>query len=266
MIRDVPVLEPRDAGPAERLATALGRLHPAAVWFLGLLAGILVLTALTILLGLLLVHVILPAGLGAPDERVVIDLTELRSATVNRLTDIGSLVGDAPALPAVVLLASIVAAVLKRFQVAAFLVAAGAAELAVYRIATLTVTRERPNVPRLDPQLPMDQSFPSGHTGASVAVYAGLVLVLASRWPRLRVLWVLAVALPAVVALSRMARGMHHPTDVVSGTLVGIGCIVIGLVATRAAVRVSERRARERARDDDADAAGPPRPVEVQGS
>lgn len=254
MINDIPVLEPREGdGPARRVAAALGRLHPAAVWFIGLLLGIVVLTVVTILWGVLLVHVLLPAGLEGPDERAVRELTELRSARVNHLTNIGSLVGDAPVLPAVVLLVSLVALVLKRFQVAAFMVAAGAAELAVYRIATLTVSRERPDVTRLDPQLPMDQSFPSGHTGASVAVYAGLVLVLASRWPRLRVLWVLAVALPAVVMLSRMMRGMHHPTDVASGTLVGIGCIAIALMATRAAVVVSRRRARDRG--DDAAAA-----------
>jgi membrane-associated phospholipid phosphatase len=32
-----------------------------------------------------------------------------------------------------------------------------------------------------------------------------------------------------------MYRGMHHPTDVTAGLLVGIGCIVVALTAARVA-------------------------------
>ena len=93
----------------------------------------------------------------------------------------------------------------------------------------------------------MGGSYPSGHTAASIAVYAGLMLLLASATPHRRVAvaaWTAAIALPILVAVSRMYRGMHHPFDVAGGALVGIGTLTIVLFACRAA----EAAARERPR------------------
>ncbi|HEY1480347.1 MAG TPA: phosphatase PAP2 family protein, partial [Gaiellales bacterium] len=45
----------------------------------------------------------------------------------------------------------------------------------------------------------------------------------------------LAILLPLIVATSRMYRGMHHPTDVASGVLVGVLSVSVALLATRAA-------------------------------
>jgi undecaprenyl-diphosphatase len=104
---------------------------------------------------------------------------------------------------------------------------------------TAVAQHDRPAgpVPRLD-SLPSDASFPSGHTAASVAVYAGLVLLATSRIRDrgVRALaWVVAVALPVFVACSRMYRGMHHPLDVAAGALIGLGAIAVLLFACRAA-------------------------------
>jgi undecaprenyl-diphosphatase len=58
-------------------------------------------------------------------------------------------------------------------------------------------------------------SFPSGHSTASFAV----ATVLAKRFPA----WgPLCFSLAAYVALSRVLRGSHFPTDVVGGAVVGI--------------------------------------------
>jgi membrane-associated phospholipid phosphatase len=65
-------------------------------------------------------------------------------------------------------------------------------------------------------------SFPSGHATASFAVAA----VLARRFPRAG--WLLYGA-ASVVALSRVARGSHFPTDVLAG--VGLGLMVGYVVA-----------------------------------
>jgi membrane-associated phospholipid phosphatase len=48
-------------------------------------------------------------------------------------------------------------------------------------------------------------------------------------------IWLVAIAIPLLVALARMYRGMHHPTDVTAGLLIGIGCIVVALTAARVA-------------------------------
>jgi undecaprenyl-diphosphatase len=71
-----------------------------------------------------------------------------------------------------------------------------------------------------------------------VAVYCGIALLVTSRLrsAALRAaVWLVAIVIPLLVALARMYRGMHHPTDVTAGLLVGIGCIVVALTAARVA-------------------------------
>jgi undecaprenyl-diphosphatase len=104
------------------------------------------------------------------------------------------------------------------------------------------IHRERPRVPRLD-HLPVNASYYSGHTAASVAVYCGLALLLTARFRGAgarALIWLVAVAIPLLVALSRMYRGMHHPTDVGAGLVVGIGTLVVAAAAARAA-KAAER-------------------------
>ncbi len=244
--RAVPaVLEPRPDGPAEALSRRLDGWHPTAVYAAALVAGYVVLVAVAIGVGLLLVHAILPFhGIGSADEQVNDVLARHRSAGLNDATYVGSMIGDVPAIPALVALAVLVAAVLRRWRVAGFVLGAILVEVATYRLTSLVVHRERPTVPRLD-HLPVNQSYPSGHVAASVAVYVGLALLLASfarrRWLAAAG-WTLAVALVAIVAFSRMDRGMHHPIDATAGALVGVASLTIAMLAVRAAGASAERR------------------------
>jgi undecaprenyl-diphosphatase len=56
------------------------------------------------------------------------------------------------------------------------------------------------------------------------------------------VVWLIAIAIPLLVALSRMYRGMHHPTDVTAGAIWGIGSILVAIMAARAAAAAEQRR------------------------
>ena len=235
---DVRALEPRREGSAVSIARRLGGWHPAAVFAVTTVVGAVVLSALAIAIGLLLVHVLLPFhALGRADEDVNDWLAAHRTHGLNTATFVGSAVGDIPAVPGLVALTALVSAVLRRWRVAAFMVGAILIEVTTYRVTSLLVHRERPTVPRLD-HLPVNQSYPSGHVAASVVVYVGLALLLTS-WARKRwvtvACWTLAVALPVLVACSRLYRGMHHPTDAGVGALVGFGAIAIALLAARAA-------------------------------
>jgi undecaprenyl-diphosphatase len=86
-------------------------------------------------------------------------------------------------------------------------------------------------------------SFPSGHSAQSVACYGALAwLVWELGWRRrARVLSVVAAALVVVgVGLSRVYLGVHWPSDVLSGWLLGLGWLaalvgVFHLVAGRPA-------------------------------
>lgn len=66
-----------------------------------------------------------------------------------------------------------------------------------------------------------DYSFPSGHT----LIVAGGVVV---AWLYLRRVWAaLLSAEAALVAYSRIYVGVHYPSDVVGGVLLGAGCALI---------------------------------------
>lgn len=78
----------------------------------------------------------------------------------------------------------------------------------------------RPEVLRLIPP-PSDFSFPSGHTAASFAATAAL-------WRGKSRLWIPAVVLAAAIGLSRLYLGVHYPSDVLCGALLGIFCGLIG--------------------------------------
>lgn len=109
-----------------------------------------------------------------------------------------------------------------------FLCAAVSAQALVFFFTTLVIDRKRPAVSHMD-NSPPTSSFPSGHTSASVALYGGLALVLAGlvRHTWLKALcWVLLL-MPIGVALARLYRGMHHPTDVTASFINGGVCIAI---------------------------------------
>lgn len=247
----VPLLTPLPSGFAVRFARAVGLRHPVAIFFVALIAGLAVLAALSILLALLVVHVLVgDLGLGTADNNVNETFADHRTATLTSISSVGSAIGGAPVLPILVGVVGLVFAALRRWRVAAFAGFVLLVESATYRITSLAVPRDRPGVPRLE-NLPVDASYPSGHTAASLAVYSGLVLLLTTRFTdsTFRALaWTFAILMTTVVALSRMYRGMHHPLDVAGGVAVGIGAVLVVLFACRAAGAAAEARRPARAR------------------
>jgi undecaprenyl-diphosphatase len=92
----------------------------------------------------------------------------------------------------------------------------------------LAMARERPDL--LDPLVAeRGFSFPSGHATTSMVAYGVLaVLIGRSRLPRavrLSVAFVLGV-LVGLIGISRVWLGVHYPTDVLAGWLVG-GVVVL---------------------------------------
>lgn len=232
----VPVLSAHRGGPSEIVAGSLRRLHPAIVFMLVMLAGLAIVAAISIALGLLVTRVVEPAwGIGAANERVNEWLVVHRTATRTHGSLLGSIIAGGVVLPIVVACCGIAFAVPGRWRIAAFFVFALAVESAAYRVTTLVVHSHRPRVPRLE-QLPVNASYPSGHTAAAIAVYGGAALLLTSRVTNRFVrtfAWTLALVLVTFVATARMYRGMHHPLDVVGGVFVGVAALIVVVFACR---------------------------------
>lgn len=234
---DLPVLTAR-GGMAERFAARMRGRHPAAVFFAALFAGLAVLVLVSILLALLTTELLVgELGLGGEDQDVVETIVDERTPFLTDVSAVGSTVGGAPVLPILVGLVALAAAFMRKWLIAGFAVFVLAVESATYRVTTIVVPRERPDVNRLE-DLEADASYPSGHVAASLAVYAGLMILLTSRFPSRGTklaAWVVAILVPLFVGLSRMYRGMHHPLDEAGGLIVGAGAVIVLLFACRAA-------------------------------
>jgi undecaprenyl-diphosphatase len=245
------VLEATPDGPASGIAERLDGRRPSVVFAVTALLGYLCLTGFALGLGVLLTDVILKqSSIAGDDEQLSRWFARERTPGLDDASYVGSVLGDIPVLPGLVVLAVILLVVAgRRILAAAFVATAGLLELATYRVTSLVIHRDRPHVPRMD-HLPVNQSYPSGHVAASVAIYGALAMLISSRFRRrwvTVVAWTLAVLLPVAVAASRLYRGMHHLTDVVSGVLVGSGALLIALLAARACDAAVRRRGRRRA-------------------
>jgi undecaprenyl-diphosphatase len=244
-VRRAPVLSARRGTLAQRLGYALRNLHPAIVFIALMLAGLILTAAVSIGLGLLVTRGLEPHwAIGAADERVNVWLAAHRTASRTDGSLIGSMIAGGVVLPIVVGSIALVCCALRRWRIAAFLVFALGVESASYRLTTLFVHSHRPRVARLE-SLPVNASYPSGHTAAAIAVYGGLALLVASTVKHVaaRVLtWTFVVALVAFVALSRMYRGTHHPLDVAGGVAVGILALTVLVFACRSAGASADAR------------------------
>jgi undecaprenyl-diphosphatase len=111
-------------------------------------------------------------------------------------------------------------AVTRRWRPVVFVAALMFGELGAFLVAAAVVHRPRPDVTQLDQHLPTS-AYPSGHEAATCCLYIAIAILVighARGWWRWLFL-VPAIAMPVLVALSRLYRGEHHPTDLLASLL-----------------------------------------------
>jgi membrane-associated phospholipid phosphatase len=203
---------PRRSGWRPNLAAALTRLVPAAI----------AIWALMVVLGYLLTHPLRHTAFEWRDAWSNRYLADHRTSVMNTATHAVTYAAQTYTVVIVGLVFFVGMRLrLGRWRESMFLLAAIVGEVLIFVAITLVIHRPRPPVHRLD-VVPPTSSFPSGHTAASIVLYAGLAIIAlrtsTRRW--LRVLAVCAaVLIPIGVAFSRLYRGMHYPTDVLAGAL-----------------------------------------------
>jgi membrane-associated phospholipid phosphatase len=217
--------------------------HPILAAILLWIAAFVVLAGVIVGLGLLITHVMGPDGLTRVDASVSRWFLLHRTSTLDSATLIGSDLGWTTEILGVATVAVIVLAIGRHWRHIGFLVCALTLEFSVFLTATLLVDRPRPTVPQLD-VAPPTSSYPSGHTAASLTLYVGLAIVIWSlvRSTTIRVIaWIIAIALPILVGVSRVYRGMHHFTDVLASVLLGCGALLFALLTTRGVLAAEGR-------------------------
>ena len=77
-------------------------------------------------------------------------------------------------------------------------------------------------------------SFPSGHSLGASAIYPMLGILLSTAFEELRLkvfVLAMAVALALLIGFTRVFLGVHYPTDVIAGWMLGSAwTIICGLV------------------------------------
>jgi len=191
------------------------------------LLPVALLLGVMIALGLLITKVMMRVWPLTVEDSVNREFERDRTPEAGAVSLVFSTLASTPVIIAVTALAAIVLRlVLKRWREPIFLCAAVTAQAVVFYFTTLVIDRRRPTVDHMDAS-PPTSSFPSGHTSASVALYVGLALVLSLLVHRTgfkAACWLLLLV-PIGVALARMYRGMHHPTDVTASFLNGGVCV-----------------------------------------
>jgi membrane-associated phospholipid phosphatase len=235
---------PGDRLVAQRLGEALRGLHPIVGALLVATFAFTAVATVAVLLGALVERWVVHGAIGRTDLDIARWLAERRTPTRNDLSVVGSYLAETVTVVALVVVVAAVLALRRRWWLAAFVIVSLCLEALVYLVATFVIVRDRPAVPRLE-HLIVSDSFPSGHTAAAAAIYGSIAVVVwvttTSRLGR-SVFLGIAVLFPVLVALSRVYRGMHNPSDVVCGALLGAGCIAGGWFASGAGAELAARR------------------------
>jgi len=200
----------------------------------------LALTAVWAGLGLLLTGPLAGTWVGPLDRDVAGWLVGRRTPLLDGWSQVGSMLAETMVKVIVTAVIAVVMLLVWRSWREPFLVGVALImEAAVFITVTTLVARPRPDVPALE-EVSVGTSFPSGHAAAAAA-YGAVTIVI---FERTRNVWVrtitiaLVVAVPVIVGISRMYRGVHYLTDVIGGIMLGAACVLtVYLIAPPAGPR-----------------------------
>jgi membrane-associated phospholipid phosphatase len=223
---------------------AVARPHAAGDWkavTLRLAAGVVMLWGLLALIGLAVTHLLTVAAFRTADLGVDKWFAAHRTGALNVVTYIGTTLAQTTTAAGVtVVVVLLLRWRLGRWHESGIFIAVMAGELLIFLGITAVIHEGRPPVARLDPA-PPTSSFPSGHTAAAVALYGGLAIMVLWIWGRTTATRIAAGVLwcvPLYVALSRLYRGMHYPSDVLAGALLGgLWLLLVTMTLLRPAAR-----------------------------
>lgn len=161
-------------------------------------------------------------------------LHRLASPALDAFMGAITVLGSAPGLPILFVLAVVALLWAGRRREAVLLVVALGGSVAINQALKLIFHRPRPHLAwaSADPEY----SFPSGHSQNGLVFYLALALIAWGIWGRRRGIMavVAALILALLIGLSRLYFGLHYFTDVVGGFFAGFAWLLIVLSALHA--------------------------------
>jgi membrane-associated phospholipid phosphatase len=209
--------------------------HKVAVAAAVVVGGAAAVIAILVAVGLVITHP-LAHPIGGWDDHINRWFVRHRTTTDNTITADFTLLANTMGIVAVAAVVALLAALRHHLRLAIGLVIALGVELSCFLLTNMIVARPRPSVSHVG-STPTTYSFPSGHVAATFVLYGGIAVMvtMVTRRPVLRILaWALPAILVPCVALSRIYRGDHHPTDTMAGLILGVAAVAIAFAAVRA--------------------------------
>jgi undecaprenyl-diphosphatase len=190
-----------------------------------------VLSAVLVLVGLVLTHLLAPVRHW--DDHVNAWFAAHRTSGWTRASKDGTFLADTLGIVVVAAVATVIAVACRCGRASAVLLCGLALELAVFLTVNYSVQRPRPVAPHVG-STPSTYSFPSGHVGATFVLYGGIAVLVWGRtrapWARVGA-WAVAACVVVWVGFSRVYEAEHHPTDVMAGLCLGVGALAAAIIA-----------------------------------
>ena len=195
-----------------------------------------VLCATLVILFLIITIGVLSGGIAASDLRIEYMLYQLRSVPALDFFSWVTMLGNPVTVAFITAMSFYFCARsrrLRRYAPGLFMAVVGAA--ASDYLLKLLIARARPPLP-IAVVSDNSFSFPSGHATLSVALYGFLAFILwhaiSKRSEEVMAL-LLALILIVAIGFSRLYLGVHYPSDVAAGYLLGALWLMFGVLVTK---------------------------------
>jgi undecaprenyl-diphosphatase len=188
---------------------------------------------------------VMAGGTQAFDEAVLRWVSTRHSSMIDgAMLEITAL-GTATVVMMIVCVAALFLALTRHKYSALLLLVATAGGLLLDLVLKLRFDRPRPHVFTWGTHA-MSSSFPSGHAMSATIVYSTVAYLAARlqkrRWARWLTMFVAALVI-LLICGSRVYFGVHYPSDVLAGVVIGLAWAAFCMATLEAVQRFSERQA-----------------------